>query len=77
MLCGQFLRGEVHLEFFDKRNEGWFLNSAGKRFFIPAFHVWLDEAVRWQNRQMTRRAHMYRAAGELAKRISTFERVKP
>lgn len=77
LLCGQFLRSEVQVEFFEKRNEGWFLNSAGKRFFIPAFHACLDEVVRWQNRQMTRRAHIYRAAGELAKTISTFEREKP
>lgn len=74
LLCSHFIKGEVQLEFFEKRNEGWYLNSAGKRFFIPAFNAWLDEPVRWQNRQMSRRAHMYRAAAELAKTINDFER---
>lgn len=73
LLCSHFLQNKVQVEGFEERNGGWFLNSAGKRFFIPAFNAWLDEPVRWQNRQMSRRAHMYRAAAELAKTISEFE----
>lgn len=70
LLLEQFLTNKVEPHFFDQRGAGWFLNAAGKRFFIPLFNDWLEEACRFRGRQSSRKLQIYRAAADLAKKIA-------
>lgn len=65
----QVLSKELDRSFFEPRSNGIFLNSNGKRFLIPQFNEWMKQAVRWQERQMSREAQVFRAAAMLAKQI--------
>lgn len=51
------------------KDEGFWLSRAAKKELIPAFNGWMRQPVRWNGRQMSRRAQMHRAAGELARFI--------
>jgi len=51
------------------KEEGFWLSRAAKKELIPAFNSWMLQPVRWNGRQMSRRAQMHRAAGELARFI--------
>lgn len=69
------IRHTVQAEWFEDRSPGIFLNSAGKKQLIPLFNEWMQHPIRWQGRQMSRTAHLYRCAAELAKTIdSTMKR---
>lgn len=70
LLLEQFMTDKVDMTFFDLRGNGWFLNSAGKRFFIPLFNDWQEESCRFRNRQSSRKLHIYRAAADLARQIA-------
>lgn len=73
LLIEQFITHKVEPAFFEQRGGGWYLNSAGKRLFIPLFNDWLEERVRHGGKQTTRRLHIYAAAADLAKRINEFK----
>ena len=77
LIIEQCITHKVDPGYFEQRRNGWFLNAMGKRFFIPLFNNWLEEKVRFRNKQMSRRLHIYRAAGELAARINQFEKDVP
>jgi CRISP-associated protein Cas1 len=70
LLLEQFLTGKVEIHFFEQRGSGWFLNAAGKKFFIPLFNNWLEDPCRFRGRQSSRKLQIYRAAGELARQIN-------
>lgn len=71
LVLGQILDGKMDLAWFDVLDGSFRLNMAGKKALIPGFNGFMQESIRWQNRQMTRLAHIYRCAGELAKRIDS------
>ncbi|MDX2072061.1 MAG: CRISPR-associated endonuclease Cas1 [Haliscomenobacter sp.] len=72
------LSDQVEQGYFEPRSSGIFLNSNGKRFLIPQFNEWMKQAVRWQERQMSREAQIFRAAAMLAKHIQeTVQRPDP
>ncbi len=70
LIVEKILQSEVESSFFEPVEGGIFLSDNGKRFLIPAFNGWMQGAVRWQNRQLTREAHIYHAAALLAKKIN-------
>lgn len=75
LLLQQFCSpGTVQPDFFDARSGGIFLNSHGKKLFIPLFNEWLDTNKRWQNRQLSHRLHMYKAAADFAKTINDWKK---
>lgn len=69
LVTDRILRGEPSTAWYEAREQGIFLNRAGKRFWIPAYNEWMATPVRWESRQMTRKAHIFRRADELARRI--------
>jgi CRISPR-associated protein Cas1 len=72
------LTGGLETSFFEARASGIFVASNGKRFLIPQFNEWMKKAVRWQERQMSREAQIFRAAAMLAKQINeTMQRPDP
>lgn len=73
LLIEQFMTHKVDPAHFDQRGPGWYLNSAGKRLFIPLFNDWLEQQTRFQSRQRTIRLHIYQGAADLARQINEFE----
>lgn len=65
------LSAKVKPEAYEAFAEGITLNNSGKQFWIPAFNEWMEKPIRWEKRQMTRKAHIFRKADELAKLIRT------
>jgi len=75
LLLQQFCKpGVVQPAFFDARSGGIFLNSQGKKLFIPLFNEWLDANKRWQNRQHSHRLHIFKAAANFAKTINDWKK---
>lgn len=74
LLIEQFMTHQVEPDYFDQRGPGWYLNSVGKRLFIPLFNNWLEERSRSQGRQRTNRLHIYQAAADLARQINEFQK---
>lgn len=66
VIVDKILDGADPAHWYEAKEYGVFLNSQGKQFWIPAFNDHLAIVVRWENRQMTRRAHIFRKADELA-----------
>lgn len=64
------LQKEVEPSFFEPVEGGVFLSNNGKRFLIPQFNGWMQGQARWQFRQLTREAHIYHAAADLARLIN-------
>jgi len=51
-------------------NEGeYWIDNEAKKELIPAFQQWMNKTVRWNGKQMSRRAQMHRSAGDLARLI--------
>lgn len=73
LLIEQFMSNKVDPSHFDQRGPGWYLNSSGKRLFIPLFNDWLEKRTRFDGRQRKNRLHIYQAAANLARKISDFE----
>jgi CRISP-associated protein Cas1 len=65
------MTGKAETVFFDQKPEGVLLNSNGKRALIPLLNEYLKETVRWEGKQMSREAQIFRAAAELARLIQT------
>ncbi|MCB0641388.1 MAG: CRISPR-associated endonuclease Cas1 [Phaeodactylibacter sp.] len=65
----RLLKKEIEPTFFEPYEEGLYLSDNGKRFLIPAFNGWMLERKRWQSRQLSREAHIYQHAAQLAKTI--------
>lgn len=71
LVVDRLLGGQVTPEAYEESGEGVSLNNAGKKFWIPAFNEWMEQLVRWEKRQMARKAHIFRKADELADLIRT------
>lgn len=69
LVVESLLKGEIDPGFFETVEGGIFLASNGKRFLIPHFNAWMLVQVRLEGSQMTREAHIFRAAALLAKTI--------
>ncbi|UBM60769.1 CRISPR-associated endonuclease Cas1 [Marinilongibacter aquaticus] len=52
---------------FSTRKEGVILSKSLKKEMIPAFHLFLNEEVRFNRSQVSRKNHIFRFAGELVK----------
>ena len=73
LLIEQFMTNQVEPSHFDQRGPGWYLNSAGKRLFIPLFNGWLEEKSRFRGRRRSNRLHIYQEAADLARQINDFD----
>lgn len=69
-LCQQKV---IFKEFFDIKNQGWYLNSNGKRILIQAFNDYMEEVVRIGNLNRSRKNHIVRFAEEFANYLKTFK----
>lgn len=65
----KLLQGEIENSFFEPIMGGIYLSDNGKRYLIPAFNSWMQEQIRWESRQQSREAHIYRTAAQLARTI--------
>jgi len=71
LILENIIQDEIESEFFETQSGGIYLADNGKRFLIPAFNGWMQQSIRWQSRQQSREAHIYRSAAQLAKSIDT------
>lgn len=69
LVINHILQGVVAIEWYDVTADGVFLNRPAKRYWISALNEWMAIPIRWQSRQMARKAHIFRKADELAKHI--------
>lgn len=60
---------EIACSWLEVVDEGYFLNSAGKKEFIPRLNGYLQTTIVWEGKRMTRTAHIYRRAALLARQI--------
>ncbi|MBB4079751.1 CRISPR-associated protein Cas1 [Lewinella aquimaris] len=58
----------------EPKDAGFWLNSTAKRTLIPAFNEWMRTPRRWEGRQMSRDAHIFRHAAGLARLIDLIEK---
>ncbi|MEM9930342.1 MAG: CRISPR-associated endonuclease Cas1 [Bacteroidota bacterium] len=65
----QLFAKNLSVEVVEPKDNGYWISSGAKRTLIPAFNEWMRRRKRWEGRQLTREAHIYRAASELAKTI--------
>lgn len=73
LLIKQFMGHHASPSLFDQRGPGWYLNSSGKRLFIPLFNEWLETRSRFNGRERTNRLHIYQAAADLAREIAKLD----
>lgn len=73
LLIEQFMSHEVTSDHFDQRGSGWYLNSYGKRLFIPLFNSWLEKKSRFNKRERANRLHIYQAAADLARKVNELD----
>lgn len=73
LLIDYALDGELRPEFFSPSKDGILLSREGKSVLIPAFNDYLQERIRWLDRESSRRNHIYYLAGLLAQRIRTYD----
>lgn len=71
LVVDRLLREQVSAEAYEVFDEGVSLNNTGKQYWIPAFNEWMAQSIRWEKRQMARKAHIYRKADELADLLRT------
>lgn len=67
------LDGHLLSEYFLTNNDGVLLSKPGKAFLIPAFNDLMQERCRFLEQESSRKNHIYRMAGLLARRIRDFE----
>jgi CRISPR-associated protein Cas1 len=58
----------VNTHFVEKKN-GWWLSKIGRKHYIPLFNDFMAARIEWQNYQTTRKNHIHRFAGLLAKQL--------
>jgi CRISPR-associated protein Cas1 len=69
-LLHQILREDLLPNVVEPKDEGYWLSREAKKELIPAFNDWMRRPIRWDGRQMSRRAQMHRSAAELARLIN-------
>lgn len=70
LVVEKILLDELSTDMFEYVEGGTLLGNSGKRYFIPAFNAWFRQRVRWNKRQLTREAHIFAAAANLARLIN-------
>lgn len=65
----QIFAEKLRPDVVEPKEGGYWITSAAKRTLIPAFYEWMRRTKRWNGRQTSREAHVYRLAAELAKLI--------
>lgn len=73
LLIEYALDGELRAGFFNQNKDGILLSREGKSVLIPAFNDYLQERIRWLDRESSRRNHIYHLAGLLAQHIRTYD----
>lgn len=63
------LNRAIDASWLEEVDGAYLLNSAGKKSFIPLLNEYLQTSIRWEGRQQTRTAHIYRHAALLARQI--------
>ncbi len=58
--------------FFVKNQHGWFLTKYGKGYLIPRYNDFLATHREFQFRNLSNKNHIYQLAGQLAKKVRTF-----
>jgi CRISP-associated protein Cas1 len=69
LLIEQYLTKQAKAEYFDARDKGIYLNALGKRWLIPLFNSFMLEKIRFQEKQLSRKNHINRFAGEFAQML--------
>jgi CRISP-associated protein Cas1 len=78
LLLYAFLQQIVKDNFFEQKENGWWMSKAGKAWLIPAFNTWMDEFIILEKVKKSRKNHIYTAAGQLANRIkATYPIINP
>ena len=65
----QLFKQKLLPDVVESKDKGYWVSRSAKRTLIPEFNQWFQEKKRWRGRQMTREAHIFRGAGELARLI--------
>ena len=81
MLMEAYLTGEAKAEYFEatamppprEHETGIYLNAAGKRWLIPLFNALMLEKCRFMDKQLSRKNHIHRLAGEFALHLQNFK----
>jgi CRISP-associated protein Cas1 len=73
LVLEQFLTKQANEVFFETKEGGIFLNKAGKKWWIPLFNAAMLEKCRFQEKQLSRRNHINRFAGEFAQSLKIFK----
>lgn len=60
-------------QYFTKNQHGLFFNKVGKAYIIPLFNDYLRSPKRYFERESSVKNQIYYLAGQLAKRVRTFE----
>lgn len=55
--------------YYEKKDNGVWLNSKGKAFLIPTYKRWMKEKVKWQNKKLNRFQHIHQYTFELARKV--------
>jgi CRISP-associated protein Cas1 len=66
LLIEQYLTNQVNADYFEAKDGGIFVSAAGKRWLIPLFNAFMLEKCRFQEKQLIRKNHINRFAGEFA-----------
>lgn len=61
--------GTLQENLFAVKENGLFLNKAGKQVLIPAFNDLMEEKVLFKGQRLSRKNHVYHYAGELAQML--------
>lgn len=73
LLIMECLHKNVKQAYFDQKEGAYMLNQAGKRYIIPLFNDFMEERIRFRNRDLSRKNHIYRFAGEFAQTLIAAE----
>ena len=71
MVVENILRSKVEFEWYESKDEGVWMGNSGKKFWIPKWNGYMLDKIRWEGKQLSRRAHIHRKAAELANLIRT------
>jgi CRISP-associated protein Cas1 len=64
LLIEQYLTNQVKAEYFEAKESGIFVSAVGRRWLIPLFNAFILEKCRFQEKQLSRKNHINRFAGD-------------
>ena len=77
LLAMEAMKGQLKETYFTKDEGGYTLNKAGKRYLIPLFNDFMEERMRFRERLLSRKNHIFRFAGEFAQELLTSDSINP